>query len=258
MLDKFKNDNVLLYFLTKNTWNLLDVESSQPHENLLTEKLIFNLFETSSFSPIIRFWRNSKSVILGRFQHPKLELNIDECFNNDVVILKRFTGGGAVYHDLGNLNWSFFLPKNVVSNISEAYRLCSLCIINGLNLLGVSAKYSPSNAIQISDSKISGLAGIIGERSILCHGTLLVTSDLNLLVKVLTPTNNSVNSSYLSSRKFVRSKISPVTNISDELDYALSMDVLKKCLIQGIENTFNIQLLHVPFSQMIQHSLPTS
>lgn len=244
--------------MLENTWNLIDSNTFNPYENLRAEKLIFNLVETSSFSPVIRFWRNSKSVILGRFQHPQLELNIDECFNNDVIILKRFTGGGAVYHDLGNLNWSFFLPKTIVSNISDAYRLCSLCITDGLKLLGLSSKYYPPNAIQVSNYKISGLAGIIGARSILCHGTLLVNSDLNLLDKVLLSKNDSVNPSHLSSRKFVRSKISPVTNISDELDYVVNMDDLKKLLIRGIENTFNTQLSHIPFDQMIQYSLSTS
>ena len=70
--------------------------------------------------------------------------------------------------------------------------------------------------------------------------------------------NDSVNPSHLSSRKFVRSKISPVTNISDELDYVVNMDDLKKLLIRGIENTFNTQLSHIPFDQMIQYSLSTS
>ena len=96
--------------LTSNS-RLLNSVTTDPFFNLAMEESILVCYNNSS-SPTLRLWQNVDSVIIGAFQNPILEINLDLCIKNNINVVKRFTGGGAVFHDLGNLNWSIFIPKN--------------------------------------------------------------------------------------------------------------------------------------------------
>ena len=165
---------------------IIYIENSctDPEKNLLFEK---SLCENSSSliphpSLIFMLWRNEPSVILGRFGNVEEEVNLDFANANNIKIVKRNSGGGAVYHDLGNINYSFILKdckKFTLKYFSDI-------IIKILYSIGIDADLTFNhNDIKANNFKISGAAQYHHEGVILHHGTLLFNSDLSVIPKVL-------------------------------------------------------------------------
>ncbi|MBS7634023.1 lipoate--protein ligase family protein [Candidatus Bathyarchaeota archaeon] len=188
----------------------------------------------------LRFWRNNRAVILGRSQKVCAEVNLEECIKERIQVVKRFSGGGTVYHDLGNLNYTIVLDSNdrLVKglDIAGSYRILCSGIIKGLELLGLSSiSFLPPGNIFICGKKISGSAQLRRRNVILHHGTLLVDSDLNVLKKALTVYNDE-------KRRESTSVWSPLTKIRDELNREISMTEVKHALIRGFEESLSIEL----------------
>ena len=125
-------------------------------------------------------WRNEPSVILGRFNDVNQSVNLDSC--KDIQIVRRNSGGGAVYHDLGNVNYSFIL------NDSKKYSLSFFAgiVINILQEIGINGTLEfTHNDILLNGSKISGTAQYHRNDIILHHGTLLFDSDLTMIPRLL-------------------------------------------------------------------------
>src|SRR5215831_6317193 len=94
------------------TWRLLDVEfRNNPFMNLAVEEAIPRMVGEGNVPNTVRFWHNSNTIVIGCFQSAKLEVNMEACKQTGTTIVRRFTGGGAVYHDAGNLNYAISLQK---------------------------------------------------------------------------------------------------------------------------------------------------
>src|SRR5215467_12538343 len=110
----------------------------------------------------VRFWHNSNTIVLGCFQSADLEVNFDTCKETGTEVVRRFTGGGAVYHDAGNLNYAISLPKGNLlvptSDLQEVFRKLSEGSVQGLRRLGVNAEFLPINDISVGGLKVSGAA----------------------------------------------------------------------------------------------------
>ena len=135
-------------------------------------------------------WRNEPSVILGRFNDVNQSVNLDSCSNINVNIVRRNSGGGAVYHDLGNVNYSFIL------NDSKKYSLSFFAeiVINILQEIGINSTLEfTHNDILLNGSKISGTAQYHRNDIILHHGTLLFDSDLTMIPRLLTLSGKVTN-----------------------------------------------------------------
>ena len=180
-----------------------------PFYNLAFEEAFYR----SALLPSVRFWRNDRVVVIGRFQCAALEVNALEARRLGVGLVRRFTGGGAVYHDLGNLNYSILLPRSVASGIPEAFRLVGGMVVDALETLGVrGARYRPLNDIEVDGAKVSGLAASSSSTRILIHGAMLVSSNLSILARVL-----KVSPEKLSDKRFTPSRRSRVTTLEEEL-----------------------------------------
>ena len=123
----------------------------------------------------VYLWQNENSVIIGINQNAYNEVNLDYAEKNNVKIVRRLTGGGAVYHDKFNLNYTIIAPYNENEN---AYVKFSAPVIEYLKSIGVEAKFSGRNDIVIGDKKISGNAQTVYKNRILHHGTLLFSSNI--------------------------------------------------------------------------------
>ena len=150
-----------------------------------------------------RVWRNESCVVLGRFLKPEVEVNLGKAGELGIPVLKRASGGGAVYHDLGNLNYSLYLDLEGLrlQEISESLRALSYPVTSLLDSLGVPWRWVPPNNIYVEGRKISGSAQARRRGRLLHHGTLLVSCDLEMMRRLLKPGG--------------RSTTAPVINLSE-------------------------------------------
>ena len=173
------------------------------HYNLALEERIFNEHRDGDF---FMLWRNKSAVIVGQNQIIENEVDVSYAEANGIQIVRRMTGGGAVYHDLGNVNYTFIAKQ--AEKFGDFLEF-ALPIIEFLRLLGVEAKHIGNNDIGIGDRKISGGAQAVRGEYILHHGTLLFDTDISVLERVLTPDPAKL------SGKGIQSIRSRVCNVSE-------------------------------------------
>jgi lipoate-protein ligase A len=152
---------------------------------------------------------NAASVVIGRNQHPEYELVPHDSDGQVIPVFRRTTGGGAVFHDQGNLNWTFVVP----GGLDDRAGLLAI-VIGVLRILGIPASSGSRGEIMAGGYKIGGTASAAGRGILLFHGTLLVDADLELLVRVLAAHKPSYTHTISAnpSQRGVASVPSPVGN----------------------------------------------
>ncbi|HEY8891519.1 MAG TPA: lipoate--protein ligase [Clostridium sp.] len=188
--------------------------SIDPRYNLALEEYAFKNFDLKDDYVIL--WRNGPSIIIGRNQCTPEEINSQYVSENNIGVVRRITGGGAVYHDLGNLNFSFITKVSRLESIN--FKKYTYPVINALGKLGVKCELSGRNDLTLDGKKFSGIAQSIISGRLLNHGTLLFNSQLDTLGKALNVKKEKIES------KGIKSVRSRVTNISDYLK--ADLDVL--------------------------------
>ena len=142
---------------------------------------------------LARVWRNDRCVVLGRFLKAEEEVYLDRAEDLGVPVLKRASGGGAVYHDPGNLNYSLYLDLGGLApgGIAESLRRLSFPVTALLSGLGIPWEWVPPNNVFVEGRKISGSAQARSRGRLLHHGTLLVSCDLETMRTLLKPGGRS-------------------------------------------------------------------
>ncbi len=158
----------------------LQTGSQDPAFNLAFEESVLTHRQEGTY---LILWQNDKSVIVGRNQNAAAEIDRDFVARKGIRVVRRGTGGGAVYHDLGNLNYSFITDAQDASSIQEFLSP----VVAALRGLGLEAQCSGRNDILVSGKKVSGNAQQLRRGRILHHGTLLFDSDTSLLTGALNP-----------------------------------------------------------------------
>jgi lipoate-protein ligase A len=172
-------------------------------------------------------WRNEPSIIVGRFQNTLEEINTEYVKEHGIHVVRRNSGGGAVYQDLGNINYSFIMADE--GNLDFSY--FSSLIIRALATLGVKAEPTGRNDISIEGKKISGGAQFRTGGVILHHGTLLYDTDLDAMSNALRPPEDKFQS------KAVKSMRNRVGNIKQLLPEPLSIIEFQERFKRGIDNS---------------------
>ncbi|UTR14325.1 lipoate--protein ligase [Salipaludibacillus sp. LMS25] len=172
------------------------------------------------------FYVNEPSIIVGKNQNTIEEINKDYVEKNDIHVVRRLSGGGAVYHDLGNLNFSFLTRDD--GNSFSNFKKFTAPVINALQKLGVNAQLSGRNDIQVGEKKISGNAQYTTKGRMFSHGTLLLDSEIEKVVDALKVNEEKIRS------KGIKSIRSRVANINEFLEEKLTVDELKKVLLDDI------------------------
>ena len=164
-----------------------------PVTNLNRETELFAMVDGGVLPEIVRFWINSECLVRGEARSTKYGwYREDVAAKMKIPILTRTTGGGVVFHDEGNLNWSFFLRNSgPFLSPTAAFNACSRFIVKALERQGVRAVFSPPNRMDVSGRKVSGMAARFTVRTILVHGTLLIDSDLEKLNALCIPPGGS-------------------------------------------------------------------
>ena len=205
------------------TMRYIWLPTQSPYINLATEEYLL----TQSQEDIFMLWQNADSVIIGRHQNTLAEINEAYVKEHNITIARRLTGGGAVFHDLGNLNFSFI--RNVEPEEKEINFVRFLQpIVDALQSLDVPATFSGRNDLVVHDKKISGNAMVFHENRVLEHGTLLFSTIQNHLAEALRVDPEKFKD------KAVKSVRSRVTNISEHLKTSMSVLEFKDYLMDFI------------------------
>ncbi|WP_417861302.1 lipoate--protein ligase [Winogradskyella sediminis] len=197
---------------------------TNPKLNLALEEYALRHFDAST--DYLLFYINAPSIIIGRNQNTLEEINQDYTEANNIHVVRRISGGGAVYHDLGNLNFSF-ITNHEGKSISN-FKKFTAPVIKVLNDMGVAAELKGRNDILVDEKKISGTAQFSTGKRMISHGTLLFDTDMSEVVKALQVKMSKIQS---KGHKSVRSR---VANISDFLKTSISMADFKKQLLTGL------------------------
>jgi lipoate-protein ligase A len=187
--------------------------NTDPYFNLATEEYVLKNFDEDSFM----LWRNAPSIIVGKHQNTLAEINIDYVKQNNLPVVRRLSGGGAVFHDLGNLNFTF-IQTGKQENLID-FRKYTLPILEVLQKMGIDARFEGRNDLTIDGRKFSGNAEHIWKNKVLHHGTLLFSAQMPDLAKALSADPLKFQD------KAVKSVRSRVTNISEHLTDG--MDVMQ-------------------------------
>lgn len=200
---------------------------TDPRVNLALEEYVFR--NKPADDDCLLFYVNAPSIIIGRNQNTIEEVNPAVVAERGIHVVRRVSGGGAVYHDLGNLNFSFLTPR--VAGRFNRYDQFTKPVTDVLNDLGVPAQLSGRNDILVEGRKISGNAQFARLDRMFSHGTLLLDSGLDELTRALNPKPGKVES------KGVKSIRSRVPNISEFLRTPIGVEELRELIIEKIFGT---------------------
>lgn len=186
--------------------------------NLAMEEYIFEKFKEDE---VFMLWINEPSVVIGKHQNLIEELNMKYCFENNIKIARRISGGGTVVHDFGNLNYTYI--TNTTGDTALDFKELLKPMYNALLNLNVDAYISPRNDFRVQDKKICGHSEFMRKKRVLHHGCILFDSNLDRLRNALNVNNKNVIS---KSAKSVKSSVANLKDIS-KLEYDIS-DFLEK------------------------------
>ncbi len=200
---------------------------TNPWFNLATEDWIFNTLDPESHTLFL--WRNSETVVIGRSQNPWVECKIDKMEADEVFLARRQSGGGAVFHDLGNTNFTFLSPKADYDQDANF-----TIIVNALKKLGIDAEQSGRNDMQVGDKKISGSAFKHASDRSFHHGTLLVNANMQKLGDYLNPHPLKLQAKGIKS---VRSRVANLVEFNEDINHETLSDAIIEAFCEYYQDT---------------------
>jgi len=211
--------------------------STDPHFNMAFDE--FCLERMTSDVPFFYLWQNRPSVIIGLNQNPYAEVNLPYLEENGITLARRVTGGGAVYHDLGNINYTIVGPSSPMEHGSLDYYAL---MTEALRSLGVDASRSGRNDIMVDGKKCSGYAKRMWKDRVMIHGTLMYDVDIEALTMALSVPGSKLSAAGIHS---VRSRVAnlreylpqfgSLTEFRESLQDVLSSGDGEICLPEGAE-----------------------
>lgn len=202
-------------------------DSKDPYFNLALEE--YTLKNLDLDDDIFILWQNANTVVVGRNQNTIEEINSKYIKENDVNVVRRMSGGGAVYHDLGNINYTFITSSDEDSK--HNFKKFTKPVIDALKSLGIEAEFTGRNDITIDDKKVSGNAQYYYQNKMLHHGTILFDVNPDILKEVLNVKADKIES------KGIKSVKSRVTCVSKHLSNSMTSNEFKDMLFKFILQT---------------------
>ena len=203
-------------------------KSNKPDFNIAMEEYCFKKMKEQD--KIFILWINEPSIIVGKHQNTIEEINTEYVKEHGIHVVRRISGGGAVYHDLNNLNYTIISNEN--KGVEFNFKTFSEPVIQTLAELGVKAEFSHRNDIIIDGKKICGNAQAYINGRIMHHGCLLFDTDLTVLSKALEAPKDKIKSNSIKSVK------SPVDNILPHLQEKISVDEFANRILEQMKRKF--------------------
>lgn len=208
-----------------------------PRVNLAIETYLLQELKTEE--PILLFYINEPSIIIGRNQNTIEEINLDYVQDKQIHVVRRLSGGGAVYHDFGNLNYSFIMPDD--GNSFRDFAKFTQPIIEALHELGVSgAQLKGRNDLVIEDRKFSGNAMYATNGRMFAHGTILFDSEIDEVVNALKVRADKIESKGIKS---IRSRVTNIKSFLPEDMQKMTTEDFREAIllkISGVEDKSEI------------------
>ncbi|MTK11300.1 MAG: lipoate--protein ligase [Clostridiaceae bacterium] len=197
-------------------------ENTNPYMNHAIEEYVLKNFDEDCFM----LWRNDPCILIGKHQNTLSEINIDYVNDHKLPVVRRVTGGGTIFNDLGNLNFTFI--SNNSDNRFADFEKFTYPIIQALKKLSINAELSGRNDLTIDGKKFSGNAQYSYKNKILHHGSILFSADMSNLVQALKVKDIKFQD------KAVKSVGSRVTNIKEHLKEDMSVIEFKNFIIESV------------------------
>ncbi len=201
-----------------------NTDCTDPYINIATEKYLFDNLQKDCC--IMYLWQNKNTVVIGKNQNPWTECDVSSLERDGVLLARRISGGGAVFHDLGNLNFTF------ICNADDYDLTRQLSVISlACKGAGIDTEISGRNDILVQGKKFSGNAFYNSAGKAFHHGTILISANTEVMQKYLTPSKAKLKSNGVKSVK------SRVVNLS-ELSPTLNCHMMKNHMISAFEKVF--------------------
>ena len=202
----------------------IEYPSTDPYFNLALEQHVFDRLDRSQ--DYFMLWQNDNAVIVGKHQNTIEEINAAFVAERGIRVARRLSGGGAVYHDLGNLNFTFIRAAGDSSQLD--FHLFCEPVTNALKAVGVKAEINGRNDITIDGRKFSGNSQYIKQGRVMHHGTIMFDSDLEMVSRALRVSGDKIES------KGVKSIRSRVTNVAEHLKSPVTIEEFREVLRKRI------------------------
>jgi lipoate-protein ligase A len=210
-----------------NSIYTIETDETNPYRNIALEALLLEVVQPETC--ILYFWQNRHSVIIGRNQNAWKECRVEKLEASGGFLARRLSGGGAVYHDLGNLNFTFLVPREDYNAEKQ-----SEVILRAVQKAGIEAQKTGRNDIETDGRKFSGNAYYLTGKNYYHHGTLLVNADLNAAAEYLSVQTDKIKAKGVDS---VRKRI---INLS-ECRPDLTIVNLKKFLAAAFDEVYALR-----------------
>ncbi len=202
----------------------LDLTTTDPAFNLAAEQYVFDALPRDR--AYFMLWQNDNAIIVGKYQNTFAEINEAYVKEHGIRVVRRLSGGGAVYHDLGNLNFTFIADAGTLSTLN--FTIFCEPVIRTLAKFGVTAEVNGRNDMTIDGRKFSGNSQYLKQGRIMHHGTILFDSDLSVVSNALQVDESKFQS---KASKSVRSR---VTNVAAYLPAPVSLPEFRSALLADI------------------------
>lgn len=205
-------------------------EETNIHFNLATEKFLIESYDQNS--TVLFLWKNSPTVVIGRYQNPWEECKLSLMEEDGVSLARRCSGGGAVYQDLGNICFTIISPEQE-ANKAKNFEI----VLHALNLMGVEATLSGRNDVLVEGRKVSGSAFQTTHGRFCHHGTMLISTNLSKLPNYLTPNEHKLQS------HGVKSVASRVANLTEFVPEATT-ELFASCMAKSFDEQCPIEVIN--------------
>ena len=222
-------------------FRFIDLETHTAFENMAIDEAIMQAMKDNHVPPTLRLYRwNPSAVSIGTFQGMTDEVDVEFCKSKGIDVIRRITGGGAVYHDYdGEVTYSIIIPKGhrlAPPDIIESYRILCNGIVKALEYLGIEGEFKPINDVNASGKKISGNAMTRRHGCVLQHGTTLLDLNVSLMFTILKVPQEKISDKMIAD---VKERVTSIRNI---LDRDVHINELQEALKQGFSDALEIEL----------------
>ena len=210
--------------MEKAKLSYLNLYTTDAEWNLAAEQYVFDCLPRDR--TYFMLWQNDNAIIIGKHQNTRAEINEEYVRANGVKVVRRLSGGGAVYHDMGNLNFTFIADAGDMDSIN--FRLFCQPVIAALEKFGVHAEINGRNDMTIDGRKFSGNSQYLKEGRVMHHGTIMFRSDLEKVSRALHVEQDKISAKGISS---VRSR---VTTVEQHLPAPATLEEFRRALLENI------------------------